>query len=102
MPLGGRGDDDGERPLAGLGRARDKAARDGHDQQEYEATAGETRRRHAERARSPHARRGPVKDPAPALRRAARDLLVFFALRLEQALPAGSRRSMSTTSLMGS
>ena len=31
-----------------------------------------------------------------------RDLLVFFALRLVLALPAVSRRSMSTTSLMGS
>ena len=51
VPLGGRGDDAGERPLAGLGRAREDAGGDGDEQQEYEATAGETRRRHGKRAR---------------------------------------------------
>ena len=51
VPLGGRGDDAGERPLDGLGRTREYAGGDGDEQQEYEAAAGETRRRHGERAR---------------------------------------------------
>ena len=51
VPLGGCGDDAGERPRAGLGQAREDAGGDGDEQQEYEATAGETRRRHGERAR---------------------------------------------------
>ena len=51
VPPGGCVDDVGERSLAGLGRAREAAGGDGDEQQEYEATAGETRRRHGERAR---------------------------------------------------
>ena len=51
VPLGGRGDDAGEGPLGGLGRAREDAGGDGDEQQEHEAAAGETRRRHGERAR---------------------------------------------------
>ena len=51
VPLGGPVDDVGERQRAGLGRAREEAGGDGDEQQEYEATAGETRRRHGERAR---------------------------------------------------
>ena len=51
VPLGGRGDDAGERQRAGLGRARDDVGGDGDEQQEHEATAEETRRRHGERAR---------------------------------------------------
>ena len=50
VPAGGGIDDAGERPLAGLGRSREQASGDGDEQQEYEATAGETRRRHGERA----------------------------------------------------
>ena len=97
VPLGGRGDDAGERPRASLGRARKHAGGDGDEQQEYKATAGEATA--AWRARKiPHARRGPVKDPALALRRAgpelAGDLPVFFAPRLGLALPAGSRRNV--------
>ena len=49
VPLGGGVDDVGERPLAGLGRAREEAVAGGDEQQEHEATAGETRR-HGERA----------------------------------------------------
>ena len=49
--LGGVVDDVGEGPLGGLGRTREDAGGDGDEQQEYEAAAGETRRRHGERAR---------------------------------------------------
>ena len=70
VPLGGRGDDVGERPRAGLGRTREDAGGDGDEQQEYEATAGETRRRHGERARY-HMRgagrcEGPRARPTPS------------------------------------
>ena len=50
VPAGGGIDDAGERPRAGLGRAREDAGGAGDEQQEYEATAGEMRRRHGERA----------------------------------------------------
>ena len=50
VPPGGGVDDVGERPLGGLGRAREEAGAGGDEQQEHEATAGETRRRHGERA----------------------------------------------------
>lgn len=46
VPLGGGGDDVGERPHAGLGRSREEAG--GGEQQEHEATAAETRRFHGE------------------------------------------------------
>ena len=45
VPPGGGVDDVGERPLGGLGRAREEAGAGGDEQQEHEATAGETRRR---------------------------------------------------------
>ena len=51
VPPGGVVDDVREWPLGGLGRAREDAGDDGDEQQEYQATAGETRRRHGERAR---------------------------------------------------
>ena len=59
VPLGGRVDDVGERPLGGLGRVREEAGSDG-EQQEHEATEGAPGRRHGERAtyhikgRTPH------------------------------------------------
>ena len=46
VPLGGGGDDVGERPHAGLGRSREEAG--GGEQHEHEATAAETRRFHDE------------------------------------------------------
>ena len=48
VPLGGGGDDVGERPPGGLGRACEEAG--GGEQQENEATEGEPGRRHRERA----------------------------------------------------
>ena len=51
VPPGGVVDEVIERPLSGLGRARKEAGGRGNEQQEHEATAGETRRRrHGERA----------------------------------------------------
>ena len=48
VPLGGRGDDVGERRLAGLGRSREEAG-GGKQQEEHDATVGEMRQRHGER-----------------------------------------------------
>ena len=46
-----RGDDDvGERPCGSLGRGREEAGAADDEQQEHDATAAETRRRHGERA----------------------------------------------------
>ena len=62
VPPGGGGDEVGERPLGALGRAREEAVAGGDEQQEYEATEGETRqRRHGERA-TYH-----IKDPYASL-----------------------------------
>ena len=53
VPLGGHVDDVGERERAGLGRSREEAGGAGDEQQEQEqeATVGEKRWRHGERAR---------------------------------------------------
>ena len=49
VPANGGINDAGERPLADLGRAREDRRGAGDEQQEYEATAGETRRSTARR-----------------------------------------------------